>query len=499
MKSFKEVEATRRAYYRDAALNSVHRSSLMVPELAGATAEISFVNHFLLKRKYNKVACRVTAVDHAGKRIESRLFPIVDPKVYTIPLSGMVDAPVATYLVDFFAADNLFIPFPAVMVNHRGPGFLNTVHAYNRILNDVFEDDAINATSNPEASIDVLVDDRTDTFALFTAGPQHCKGELEVELAANGRIHRTAIPLDVPRFCHQEISLRRTFPDLAAGTTAFLRLRQPRQYLFYGRLLAGRRRDTGAFSANHSYYDSSGVTEYWEDNREAYRLYPFFPDLDNVVRMYPIMSPGTLAIMIDVYDRAGRRMAEIQAGELESPSLRFLEVDANIRIKEKGMDPDNICAFAVRAKPVRGKTPTRVNHQLVYGRGGLQSSVNVSLDNPNVFVPPNKTGFTWGQVPVGPDVESWLGFVGNAPQGAACDLAITLYGEQGELGSKTYALPSGGSVGLNPAEVLADAGRRSLEQSTNVWYIARAARSDISAYAVTRHRDSGHCSGEHSY
>jgi hypothetical protein len=338
MKSFKEVEATRRAYHQDAALNSVHRASLMVPELAGAEAEISFVNHFLLKRGYAKVACRITAVDPAGKRIEARLFPITEPKVYTIPLTGMVSVPVATYLVDFFAADNLFIPFPAVMLNHRGPGFLNTVHAYNRVLNDVFEDDAINATSNPEASIDVLLDGRTDTFAVFTAGPQRCKGELEVELAAAGRVHTAAVALDVPRLCNQEVSLRRVFPGLPAGTTGFLRLRQPRQDLFYGRLLAGRRWDDGAFSANHSYYDSSGVAEYWEDDRESCRLYPFFADLDNVVRMYPIMSPGTLAVVIAVYDREGRRLAELPAGELESPGPRFLEVDQPSARRERCRD-----------------------------------------------------------------------------------------------------------------------------------------------------------------
>lgn len=499
MKSFKDVEATRRAYHQDAALNSVHRSSLMVPELAGAEVEISFVNHFLLKRKYDKVACRVTAVDPAGKRIEARLFPITEPKVYTIPLTGMVDVPVATYLVDFFAADNLFIPFPAVMLNHRGPGFLNTVHAYNRILNDVFEDDAINATSNPEASIDVLLDGRTDTFAVFTAGPQRCKGELEVELAADGRVHTASIALDVPRLCNQEVSLRRVFSGLPAGTTGFLRLRQPRQELFYGRLLAGRRCDDGAFSANHSYYDSSGVAEYWDDDRESQRLYPFFAGLDNVVRMYPIMSPGTLAVAIAVYDRAGRRLAELPAGELESPGRRFLDVDVNRRLAESRIDIDGVGAFAVRARPVRGRTPTRINHQLVYGGGGLQTSVNVSLDNPNVFVPPTKTGFTWGQVPVGADVESWLGFVGNAPQGAACELAVTFYGEQGELARKTYALPGGGSVRLDLADALAEAGARASDTLTNVWYIARAARSDLSAYAVTRHRDSRHCSGEHSY
>ena len=32
----------------------------------------------------------------------------------------MVTEPVSNYIVEFFAPDNLFIPFPAVMINHHG-------------------------------------------------------------------------------------------------------------------------------------------------------------------------------------------------------------------------------------------------------------------------------------------------------------------------------------------------------------------------------------------
>ena len=63
MKSFKEVEATRQKYIADAASESVHRSSLMVSEMPGTDVDISFVNHFLLKRGYDNIACRVTSVD----------------------------------------------------------------------------------------------------------------------------------------------------------------------------------------------------------------------------------------------------------------------------------------------------------------------------------------------------------------------------------------------------------------------------------------------------
>jgi hypothetical protein len=55
-----EVEQARVLSHSDRSRDSVHRSSLLVPELPGASVEISFLNHFLLKR--------VIAMSVAGSR-----------------------------------------------------------------------------------------------------------------------------------------------------------------------------------------------------------------------------------------------------------------------------------------------------------------------------------------------------------------------------------------------------------------------------------------------
>lgn len=500
MKRFKEVEATRRAYHQDAGLNSVHRSSLLVPEMPGAEAEISFVNHFLIKRGYGNVACRVTAIDPEGRRLESRLHPITEPRVYTVPLSGMVADPVATYLVEFFAAENLFIPFPAVMVNHRGPGFLNTVHAYNRVLNDVFEDDAVNAVKVREASIDTAADAETDTFVLFSAGQSACRGEVEIELLTEAGRHAATVPVEVPRFANRRISLREALPGLAPGTPGVLKVRQPAQFLFYGRMLAGQRRSDGAFTANHSYYDSSETEEYWEDGRPSARRYPFFAELENRIRMYPVMSRGVLRVGLDLHGRDGALLAELPAGELESPGARYLDVSVNRLAEERGIAPGDVSAFAVRAEAARGGVPTRVNHQLVQGAGGLQASINVSLHNPNVFTPEGKTGFTWGQVPVGGGVRAWLGIVNGVPGRPAGDVEAVFYGVEGELARRRWRLPAEGALVLDAAAELApELARRPAEGTQYVWYSLAGAHADLSAFVASRHDASGHCCGEHSF
>lgn len=504
MKSFKEVEAARRAYHRDGTRNSVHRSSLMVPEIAGSEAELSFINHFLLKRGYKNVGCRITALDPGGRRIESRLLTVDEPRVYTIPLTGMVSEPVNGYLVEFFAAENLYIPFPATMVNHRGPLHLNMVHSFNRVLNDVFEDDAVNETAVREASIDVQVDADTDTFALFTAGPQACRGTLGVELTTEKGRLRTDVELDVPRLCCQEISLRQCFPDLAGNVTGTLKLDQPTQFMFYGRMLTGMRRNDGAFSANHSYYDSSESSEYWDDDRTSVRLYPFFRDLENTVRMYPIMSPGRLAVKIELFGTGGERLGAVEAGELESPGGAPLDQSVNLLCTQQGFDAERVGAFAVCTAPIGGNTPTRVNHQLVHGPlagDGLRASVNISLFNPNIFTPKSKTGFAWGQAPVGDAVESVLGLVGNVPGGDHCPLKLTFYDEQGAIGTQQFNLTPGNAIRINPAEALSWRGDGAQETGdvSYLWYTAETTRPDLTGYVVTRHKASGHYSGEHSF
>jgi hypothetical protein len=50
MKPFIDVEANRINYHKLTNKNTVHRSSLIVPRFEWATSNISFINHFLLKR-----------------------------------------------------------------------------------------------------------------------------------------------------------------------------------------------------------------------------------------------------------------------------------------------------------------------------------------------------------------------------------------------------------------------------------------------------------------
>ena len=143
--------------------------------------------------------------------------------------------------------------------------------------------------------------------------------------------------------------------------------------------------------------------------------------------------------------------------------------------------------------------PTRVNHQLVYSRGGLEASVNISLINPNVFKPENKTGLSWGQLPVGRGLRSNLAFTVSAPEGEPDNVDVVFYGEAGELGRATRAIPPGGRALFTMEDLNSAWAEVGSETPRYLWYMARAKRADLASFVVTRDLTTGHCTGEHGF
>ena len=52
-----------------------------------------------------------------------------------------------------------------------------------------------------------------------------------------------------------------------------------------------------------------------------------------------------------------------------------------------GIDLDKISSYIVTAKVKNGKKPGRISLQMVYGKGSLESSINMTLYNPGTFLP----------------------------------------------------------------------------------------------------------------
>ena len=249
MKDYLQVQKDRINYHFQPFKDTVHRSSLTAPNIKGADTWISFINHFLLKRGYKSVALKLCAVDKFGDLIESKTIQIEKPQVYSLNLSKIFNnKKVNNFLVEFYSEKNLFVPFPAVIITHLGKDFCNTVHSYNRILNDVFEDDKINKNHVSEASFDLNISKNYDTFFNLSTGITDIRNK-EILISYkkdNFRINKK-IKVSLPRLSYKSFYLSKILTKNLEG--GIIKIRQPKQQLFYGRMLAGRiNRKTKAYS-----------------------------------------------------------------------------------------------------------------------------------------------------------------------------------------------------------------------------------------------------------
>src|SRR6266853_2681995 len=460
MKSFLDVEKNRIAYHENANKNTVHRSSLIVPQIDRAQTNISFLNHFLIKRNYKEVALKITALNSFGQIIDSLLMEINEPKVYSINLDNIFEARadlIREYLVEFYSEKNLFIPFPAVMVNHMGKDFLNSVHSFSRVLNDIFENDSVNRNQVYESSIRCYQDAHYDTFFNFASGPFKPKSQLEVRLETEYSSVKKVIPIDMERLSNKTFYLSEILDsnndELTCGV---LKILQPQQDLFYGRLLAGIiHKKTGSFTANHSYYDSSTTKEYF-DNNESRRTYPYFKNFINRIAIYPIMSPSILSVGVEFKTDSG--MAKSETLQIRSPSNLPIFFDVSQVAQQLGLS--SASAFEVVATAIDGNVPSRVNHQLLYGMkdsiSPLLSSINVSLLNKQIFALPYKTGFTWGQMVVDEEFVSYIGICFNESLGKEDEIEIDLYNEGGLFKTINYTLNPGSSLIISSEDLRAE-------------------------------------------
>lgn len=497
MKKLLDVEKTRSEQHADNQRNSVHRSSLLVPTLPNSDVAISFLNHFLIKRNITSVGCKVTAIDKTGRRLVSQLTIIDEPRVYTMYLQRDFNVEAASFLVEFFSSENIFIPFPAVMVNHRTKNALSGVHSFNRVLADVFEDDDVNAIHVQEAAIDIVQNPSLSTFFVLAAGPFNLQAPITLRLCTHDSEFIHSLNVNIPRFTQQLFELRDVVSEWSQlqGT---LFIDQPDQALFYGRLFVGQISKDRSFVGNHSYYDSSHVEgEFWSNNNPSFRTYPVIKELDVLIRFYPIMSPSALKISVMFNSATGVLLGETAQRILTSPSQDNFELDIRESALVAGVDVNDVNSFTVHALPVSGNTPTRINHQIVYRQSAIESSINISLQNHNVLHSKSKSRTSWGQIINSPEFDTWLSITNDGSEDLVSTVEVKLFDENGFLTSESIDVSIRSAKTVNISKMFAE---KKIDSSSEfVWYELECPNYFLTAFSISRNIKSNHCTGEHSF
>jgi len=497
MKKFVEIEKKRQEQYSSNLVNSNHRSSLLVPVMANSEVSISFLNHFLIKRDISSVACKITAISEEGMKISSRLLEINEPHVYTIYPQDYFDRSAACFLVEFFSSKNLVIPFPAVMVNHKCVDSISSVHSFNRVLNDLFEDEEINSINVSEAAIDLVDNPDLSGFFVISSGPYGLCGEVALKFINSENELNHVFSVEIPRLTQQMFLINDLVPSWPK-TGGTLLIDQPRQQLFYGRLFVGQIASNGSFVGNHSYYDSSNVAgEYWSDSTPSMRTYPIIDGLDILVRIYPIMSPSFIVIHLVFNRNDGSVIGATNELIIKSPRGDSLEIDVRTIAESKGIDLLQATSFTVYARPESGHTPCRINHQVVYKKDAIESSINVSLFNNHVLNSATHTRTFWGQLINLDNCDTWLSITNDSNEDLSSTVNIKFYSDNGIFATKLLDVSSHGAITINATKFFAETITK--PQDEFVWYMFESTNHFLSGFSITRHRVSNHCTGEHSF
>ncbi len=515
MKKFADVERTRRAYHSAPGRNSVHRSAAIFPILDTGRYQtnLTFLNHWLIKRGIPEIGARHTLSDAEGARL-AQVYTVLDqPKAYAVDLEEIAEAAAlqslpreGTWEVEFFSARNLFIPYPAVVMNSSNDHFFNQVHAYARTLSDVDEDAQINATDVREASLDVVVDEDHDTFVEVLNGPHAADAEVAFTLQdQDGRAVERSRRFAGGPYAKRRYLLSEVFGEAVAGTRAdrTLFMRQPHLDMFFSRVCGGViPRDGGAFTANHSYYDNGRTGEYWtiDPAHEAHssKNFPLFDDLGLVLRLYPIQCPAALDFHVALYDGSGRRAGTVRdVAFIEEGSHRILEFDLGAIGRQAGA-----CSAELFLTPRGGdRVPMRVAVQVCYGTGsGLDSSIKISLFSPYVFAPEGKPGRAWVEIAGAPEVENRLGLYHTSPlpDTAEHEVTIHLYRDADTQTRSATLRLHGKQAWAHEMDALIP-GYKDFLGGRNGFIYGESDSQFLRCLSLQTHGRTGHTSGEHGF
>lgn len=506
MKPLLVVEKDRIRYHKETNINSVYRSSLIVPKIKSNKTVITFMNHFLLKRNYPEIVLKITGYKKNGESGDSISYVIDQPIVYKFCLEDLGQL-YFCYQVEFFSTRNLFVPFPAVIVNHIGKKSINTVHSYNRILNDSKENENINKVHLREASIDFAMSKKINTFFVLQTGLIDLKDEfieifLEQKNSGYKKFHKkiqfNMKKMSIKKFNLSEIFKNEFVEKEILPSEYTLRILQPKQNLFYGRLLVGIEDiQSGSFTGNHSYYDNSQFKEYF-NTPKSYRTFPYFLKAKNNIRIYPIMSEGKGIFSVYVNYLKDNKICTKFLEKYNFDNIKTtLSIDIDYLLNKATLKNVSIKTFTIIYSPIdQNKVPTRVNMQLVYGSklvNIFDASLNVSLVNNQIFMPKGKGSYCWVQMINKVDYFARIGicFSNYLSDDKENEVEISLFDSKGCFESDKIKLSYLDMFELNSEEIKSN--------DEFIWVVAKSKTPSLQIYTFHTNKDSQISSGEHNF
>lgn len=371
----------------------VFRSSAIFPmiNLQGIYSRVIFMGYWILKRNIREIAAIINLRDESGKLIHRMNLMIQEPRAYRIELQEELAKAgfsrstsfIGSLEVEFFSTNNLFYPFPAVVLNYYGDKFSTVVHTAQRVYND-FEDMQRNSqTSVPESGFNIYANDSQESFLGIINGPEVVPDatlQLQVFNYKKEVTNHQIILGDLSPYQAKIVYPGREMDliDFLQGNVGVAKASFHLNWVFPRLLVGNIDHSLPSLSITHTYYDCSKANsdaDYWRPSEPQW--YPaslMIPvSIKNShftnVYFYPIYSPSHLSIDLEIYDSLGSLLGKKQnILDIESPGNDYKKIPIKEICKELSIPENQELGARIICKPIEGsRLPTRIKIGLDLG------------------------------------------------------------------------------------------------------------------------------------
>lgn len=401
----------------------VFRSSAIFPVLhqKDVSSRLLFLGYWMLKRNIDKIAAIVTLRSIEGKTLARLTLNITEAKSYCLELEDLLEmcawqaetAFNGSMEIEFYSNSNLVFPYPAVVVNYYGPSFSSVVHTAQRVYNDYEDMQKNSQTVVPESGFNIRVIEGCEPFlGLINGAAVQENAEIKLQFFNHaGRVLELIEPLGTLK----PYETKMLYPARNIDLQSFLEGREGAckatftvKWIFPRLLVGNQQTDPSALSITHTYYDCSAAaseSDYWRYSDPDWHLVslmlPLWLDEDRFtnVYFYPIYSPSTLAIDVEIYAQDGTLLgSKADCLILESPCEEFDVIPFKEIVNELKIDQKRAQAARIIARPLgnslmssRIKLALDIGHQ----NKGLPCNICMNLQPYNPSLSTKKFSFKW--------------------------------------------------------------------------------------------------------
>ncbi len=404
----------------------VQRSSAIFPFLINNNVEtnILFLGYWFLKRNIKEILLIITLRSKLGRIIYRKKRKVNVIKSFKINIkkifseNGLKLLNQGSIEIEIISKENLFFPYPAIVVNYLSNISSAFVHSCGRIYNDRIDKKDNNNFLVPETGFDILPDKNLSPFISFVSGPKPLKNKL--------------ITLKFSNYLGQKFNKEFIFKQIKPYETKFMEIlnREEKKFFcdkkgivsikhgfkdFYPRFIAGNsNKQKSIVTLTHSYYDISNQRnkkkyylvnpnkKEYDDSVLAFPVFNKFKSYSEVA-IYPNFPETRLNISLEIYQSNGRCVGTIKSiiqvhNKLAKPV--YINVNKIVKLNKIKLK-ENVMYSAKLIVNCKNFFPSRLKFGINFGspkKYNIPTNICICAANANDAILKKTKTFKWAPI-----------------------------------------------------------------------------------------------------